>query len=111
MGTDQVGAGRARPGKYDVTEQQTLQVPVSREEIRIEREPYTEANRADALSAATITKEEHEVVLHAERPAVVTEAMSRRKSSSGYRDRVRERRGPQEQIELNDPASAATTSR
>ena len=52
MGTEQVEAGRARLRKYVVTEQQTVQVPVSREEVRVEREPITDANRGDALSGA-----------------------------------------------------------
>ena len=63
VGTEQVEAGRARLRKYVVTEQQSVQVPVSREEVRVEREPITDANRGDALSGAEITEEEHEVVL------------------------------------------------
>jgi len=43
--------------------------------VRVEREPITDANRGDALSGADITEEEHEVVLHAERPVVQTEAV------------------------------------
>jgi uncharacterized protein (TIGR02271 family) len=75
VGTEKVEAGRARLRKYVVTEKQTVQVPVSREEVRIEREPVTDANRGDALSGAQITEEEHEVVLHEERPVVTTEAV------------------------------------
>ena len=75
VGTEKVEAGRARLRKYVVTEQQSVQVPVSREEVRIEREPITDAKRGDALSGADITEEEHEVVLHEERPVVATEAV------------------------------------
>jgi uncharacterized protein (TIGR02271 family) len=75
VGTERVEAGRARLRKYVVTEQQTVQVPVSHEEIRVEREPITDANRDAALSGADITEEEHEVVLTAERPVVTTEAV------------------------------------
>ncbi len=75
VGTEKVEAGRARLRKYVVTEQQTVQVPVTREEVRIEREPITDANRGDALSGAEISEEEHEVVLHEERPVVTTEAV------------------------------------
>ena len=75
VGTEKVEAGRARLRKYVVTEQQTVQVPVSREEVRLEREPITDANRGDALAGGTITDEEHEVVLHEERPVVTTEAV------------------------------------
>jgi stress response protein YsnF len=34
-----------------------VQVPVSREEVRVEREPITDANRGDALSGGQITEE------------------------------------------------------
>jgi uncharacterized protein (TIGR02271 family) len=50
-------------------------VPVSREEVRLEREPITDANRGAALDGPAISEEEHEVTLHAERPVVDTEAV------------------------------------
>ena len=67
--------GRARLRKYVVTEQQSVSVPVTREEVRVEREPITEANRGEALSGPDISEEEHEVILHEERPVVETEAV------------------------------------
>jgi uncharacterized protein (TIGR02271 family) len=75
VGTENVEAGRARLRKYVVTEQVTQTVPVSHEEVRVEREPITEANRGDALDGPAISEEEHEVVLHAERPVTQTEAV------------------------------------
>jgi uncharacterized protein (TIGR02271 family) len=75
VGTQQVEAGRARLRKYVVTEQQTVSVPVSHEEVRIEREPITDANRGDAIDGPAISEEEHEVILHAEQPVVATEAV------------------------------------
>ena len=45
-------------------------MPVQREEVRIEREPITDANRDQAMSGAEISEEEHEVVLHEEEPIV-----------------------------------------
>jgi uncharacterized protein (TIGR02271 family) len=75
VGTEQVEAGRARLRKYVVTEQVTTTVPVSHEEVRVEREPITDANRGAALSGQDITEEEHEVTLHAERPVVQKEAV------------------------------------
>jgi len=75
VGTERVEAGRARLRKYVVTEQQSVSVPVSREEVTVEREPITDANRGDALDGPAISEEEHEVVLHAERPVVQTEAV------------------------------------
>jgi uncharacterized protein (TIGR02271 family) len=75
VGTEQVQAGRARLRKYVVTENVTQTVPVSHEEVRLEREPITDANRDAALSGADITEEEHEVVLHAEQPVVQKETV------------------------------------
>jgi uncharacterized protein (TIGR02271 family) len=43
-------------------------VPVRREEVRVEREPITDANVGDAHSGPEISSEEHEVVLHEEEP-------------------------------------------
>jgi uncharacterized protein (TIGR02271 family) len=70
VGTQAREAGRARLRKYVVTENVTTTVPVSHEEVRIEREPITESNRDDALSGEPIQEAEHEVVLHAEEPVV-----------------------------------------
>jgi uncharacterized protein (TIGR02271 family) len=70
VGTRQVETGRVRLRKYVVTEQQTHTVPVQREEVRVEREPVTDANRDAALSGGDITEEEHEVTLRAEEPVV-----------------------------------------
>ncbi|WP_138760575.1 DUF2382 domain-containing protein [Modestobacter altitudinis] len=75
VGTQQVEAGRARLRKYVVTENVTTTVPVSHEEVRIEREPITDANVGNALDGPAISEEEHEVVLHAERPVVAKEAV------------------------------------
>jgi uncharacterized protein (TIGR02271 family) len=74
VGTEQVEAGRARLRKYVVTEQQTTTVPVSHEELVVEREPITEANRGDALAGPDIAEDVHDVTLHAERPIVSTVA-------------------------------------
>jgi uncharacterized protein (TIGR02271 family) len=74
-GTRTEQAGKARLRKYVVTEQQQVSVPVSREEVRLEREPITDANRGAALSGGDITEEEHEVTLRAERPVVGTETV------------------------------------
>jgi uncharacterized protein (TIGR02271 family) len=70
VGTEQAEAGRARLRKYVVTENVTQTVPVSHEEVRLEREPITDANRGAATSGSDISEEEHEVTLHAERPVV-----------------------------------------
>lgn len=73
VGTESQEAGRARLRKHVVTEHQQVQVPVSHEEVRVEREPITDANRGDAYDGPAISEEEHEVTLRAERPVVDTE--------------------------------------
>ena len=75
VGTRSEEVGRARLRKYVVTENVTETVPVSREEVRVEREPITDANVGNALDGPAISEEEHEVTLHAERPVVEKEAV------------------------------------
>jgi len=75
VGTEQVEAGRARLRKYVVTENVTQTVPVSHEEVRVQREPITEANIGNAMDGPAISEEEHEVTLHAERAVVEKEAV------------------------------------
>jgi uncharacterized protein (TIGR02271 family) len=70
VGTTQRERGRVRLRKYVVTEQVTTTVPVQREEVRLEREPITDANAGQAMSGPEISEEEHEVVLHEEEPVV-----------------------------------------
>ena len=75
VGTETQAAGRARLRKYVTTENVTKTVPVQREEVRIEREPITEANRGAAMSGPDISEEEHEVTLHEERPVIEKETV------------------------------------
>jgi uncharacterized protein (TIGR02271 family) len=71
VGTARRERGRARLRKYVVTEQVQRTVPVQHEEVRVEREPITDANVDQAMEGPPISDEEHEVVLHEEE--VVTE--------------------------------------
>jgi uncharacterized protein (TIGR02271 family) len=75
VGTTRRETGRARLRKYVVTENVTQTVPVQREEVRIEREPVTDANADQAMDGPAISEEEHEVVLHAEEPVVEKRAV------------------------------------
>ena len=75
VGTQSVEAGRARLRKYVVTENVSQTVPVSHEEVRVEREPITDANYGAAMDGPAISEEEHEVVLHAEQAVVQKEAV------------------------------------
>ena len=70
VGTERHETGRARLRKYTVTDTVTTQVPVSHEEVVIEREPITDANRDAAMSGPEMREDEYEVTLHAEEPVV-----------------------------------------
>jgi uncharacterized protein (TIGR02271 family) len=75
VGTAPRERGRARLRKYVVTEEVQQTVPVQREEVRVEREPITDANIDEALSGPEISEAEHEVVLHEEEPVVEKRAV------------------------------------
>jgi uncharacterized protein (TIGR02271 family) len=70
VGTETRERGRARLRKFVVTEQQQVTVPVQREEVRLEREPISDANLDAATGGPGISEEEHEVTLHEETPVV-----------------------------------------
>ncbi|MET7275385.1 PRC and DUF2382 domain-containing protein [Streptomyces flaveolus] len=75
VGVEQHEVGRARLRKYVVTEEVEQTVPVRHEEVRVEREPITDANRDEALSGPELGEAEHEVTLHEERAVVETETV------------------------------------
>ena len=106
VGTTQRETGRARLRKYVVTENVTQTVPVQREEVRIEREPITDANRDAATSGADLSEEEHEVVLHEEQVVVDKDVVAKERVALG-KDTVTEDRQVDEtvrseQVELID---------
>jgi uncharacterized protein (TIGR02271 family) len=106
IGTERVATGKARLRKYVVTENVTKTVPVSREEVRLEREPVTDANRGDALSGSDISEAEHEVTLNEERVVVSKEAVPVERVKLGTETVTDEQRVDEsvrkEQIELDD---------
>jgi uncharacterized protein (TIGR02271 family) len=75
VGTESRERGRARLRKYVTTETQQVTVPVQREELRVEREPITDANLDAATSGPAISEEEHEVTLHEEEVMVSKRAV------------------------------------
>ena len=75
VGSTSRESGRARLRKYVVTEQVQQTVPVQREEVRVEREPITDANVGDATAGPAISEEEHEVTLHEEELVVEKRAV------------------------------------
>jgi uncharacterized protein (TIGR02271 family) len=72
VGTEQVQAGRARLRKYVVSENQTVTVPVSRQEVRVEREPIAPG---ETVTGADIGEATQDVVLTEERVVVAKEAV------------------------------------
>jgi uncharacterized protein (TIGR02271 family) len=114
VGTERVQAGRARLRKYVVTENVTQTVPVSHEEVRLEREPITDANIGAATDGPDISEEEHEVTLSAERPVVAKEAVPVERVRLGT-ETVTEQQAVneqvrKEQIDLDDETGTARES-
>jgi uncharacterized protein (TIGR02271 family) len=70
VGTATDQTGRARLRKYVTTEMETQTVPVRKERAVVEREPITDANADSARGGPEISEDEHDVVLHEERPVV-----------------------------------------
>jgi uncharacterized protein (TIGR02271 family) len=83
VGTETRERGRARLRKYVTTETQQVTVPVQREEVRVEREPITDANLDDATSGPDISEDEHEVVLREEEVVVDKQAVPRERVRLG----------------------------
>ncbi len=110
VGTERRESGKARLRKYVVTEQVTQTVPVRHEEVRLEREPITEANRGDAMAGGDITEEEHEVTLHEEVPVVDKEVVPvervRMDTDTVSEDHQVSEEVRKEQIEADGPETA-----
>ena len=74
VGTQEREAGHARLRKYVVTDHETVDVPVEREEVTVERTPINDANAR--VDNGVIGEEEVEVTLHEERPVVQKETVA-----------------------------------
>jgi uncharacterized protein (TIGR02271 family) len=111
VGTEQTHAGTARLRKYVTTEDVTKTVPVSHEEVKVSREPITDANRGEAMSGAELSEEEHEVTLHAEKPVVNKETVPVERVKLGTETVTEEHTVNEtvgkEQIEMNDESGTA----
>lgn len=68
VGTESVDTGKVRLRKHVVTEDVATTVPVSHEEVRLEREPLTDAEATG--TSGELVEDEQEVTLHEERPVV-----------------------------------------
>ncbi len=111
VGTQQVETGRARLRKRIVTEQVSTTVPVSRDEVVVEREPITEANMPKAMDGPALSEEEHEVVLNAEQPVVTKETVAVERVKLGTQTVTEQQQVNEqvrkEQIETEDPTGKA----
>lgn len=74
VGTQEREGGHARLRKYVVTDHETVDVPVEREEVTVERTPINDTNTR--VDNGTIGEEEVDVTLHEERPVVQKEAVA-----------------------------------
>jgi uncharacterized protein (TIGR02271 family) len=83
VGTETRERGRARLRKFVTTETQQVTVPVQREEVRVEREPITDANLDAATRGPDISEDEHEVVLREEEVVVDKQAVPRERVRLG----------------------------
>ena len=108
VGTRERESGRVRLRKYVVTEEVQQTVPIRREEVRVEREPITEANVDRAMDGPEISDEEHEVVLHEEEAVVEKRAVPKERvrldkdtitDEQQISEQVRK-----EQIDVDDPS-------
>jgi len=111
VGTQQVETGRARLRKRIVTEQVSTTVPVTRDEVVVEREPITEANMPKATDGPALSEEEHEVVLKAEQPVVTKETVAVERVKLGTQTVTEQQQVEEtirkEQIETEDPTGKA----
>ena len=76
VGTQTQEAGRARLRKFITSHTETRTVPVSHDEVVVEREPVTAANMDKAMDGPVMTEAVHEVVLHEETPVVAKETVA-----------------------------------
>jgi len=108
VGTRERESGRVRLRKYVVTDEIQQTVPVQREEVRVEREPITDANIDRATDGPDISDEEHEVVLHEEEPVVEKRTVPKERVRLDKDTHIEERQVSEqvrkEQIEVDDSA-------
>jgi uncharacterized protein (TIGR02271 family) len=91
VGRRKAERGRARLRKTVETDRATATVPVEREELRVEREPITDANRDQAMQGPALSEAEHEVVLHEQRPVAHKEVVPKERVRLGT-EKVKDQR-------------------
>jgi len=107
VGTETVETGRARLRKFVVTENQTVTVPVSHEEVRLVREPI---GAGEATGDETIGDGNTDVVLSEERVVVKKETVPVERISLGTETVTEQQEVTEavrkEQVEFDDGSSA-----
>jgi uncharacterized protein (TIGR02271 family) len=107
VGTEQVETGRARLRKFVVTEEQTVTVPVTHEEVRVVREPLSPG---DSVDDVTIGEAQTDVVLTEERVVVGKETVPVEKVQLGTEAVTEQQQVTEavrkEQIEFDDGATS-----
>ncbi|NUT20976.1 MAG: PRC and DUF2382 domain-containing protein [Hamadaea sp.] len=74
-GKEEVETGKVRLRKHVVTENVDITVPVSHEEVRVERRPIDRPGAARTADDRPFAEETAEVTLHEERPSVAKETV------------------------------------
>src|SRR5690606_26022287 len=75
IGTETEETGRARVHKSVETEHFERDVPVTREELRVERVPLTDEDRAQAAETPRMEEQDEEIILHSEQAVVSKESV------------------------------------
>jgi uncharacterized protein (TIGR02271 family) len=83
---------------------------VQREEVRVEREPVTDANLDAAMSGPDISEAEHEVTLHEEEPVIEKRAVPKERVRLDTETVTEERQVAdevrKEQVDVDDQGKA-----
>jgi uncharacterized protein (TIGR02271 family) len=108
-------SGLARLRKHIVTDQVNVTVPVQREELRVEREPITDANAGAAMRGPELSEEEHELTLSEEQVVVEKQVVPKERVRLD-KDVVTEQRSVdeevrKEQIDVEGDVEAGTRRR
>ena len=83
VGTREEEVGRVRLRKYTTTEKETVEVPVSKEKLVVEREDVEGKVRKGGLDETADGDRDEEIVLREERPVVEKETVERERVNVG----------------------------
>lgn len=85
-------SGKARLHKYVEVEEVEQTVPVRHEEVKLEREPLSAADREALRSGAQISEAERFVTLHEESPVVETEVVAKERVRMRVEEHVEQKK-------------------